>query len=188
MEERRQREEAARLEALRQAEIERARIAAEEEARLVAMREQQAHAQKLAQITQDKSKKKLTYAIVGVVALVLVGGGAAAYFGIKASDEAKARDAANLAQIEKAKEEALLAEKTAQALQAKQADLMEQLKNATSEAARLKIQTELDAAAAAAAAAKTGGSRGGGAAKPGDGASTPKPASNCAPGDPLCGM
>jgi len=78
--EQKQREEAARLEAIHHAEIERARLEAENAARLQQQRNQQEHAERIAALSQDKSKKKLLYIAVssGVfLLLVLVFGGMA---------------------------------------------------------------------------------------------------------------
>jgi colicin import membrane protein len=77
-EEQRAREEAARLEAIRQAEIEKARVEAENQARLEAMRRQQEHEKELEAVRRDKAKKRLTYIALGasfVLVAALVGGG-----------------------------------------------------------------------------------------------------------------
>ncbi|WP_394839582.1 hypothetical protein LVJ94_22105 [Pendulispora rubella] len=78
--EQRQREEAARLEAIHKAEMERARLEAENAARLQQLRSQQEHAERVAALSQDRSKKKLLYIAVSsgvVLLLVLVFGGMA---------------------------------------------------------------------------------------------------------------
>ena len=75
-EEQRRREEAARLEAIRHAEIEKAKAEAEHAARLQAMTAQQQHEAQIAAVQSDQSKKQLKIA-VGVVAGFLVIGGVA---------------------------------------------------------------------------------------------------------------
>ncbi|HEY1956141.1 MAG TPA: hypothetical protein VGH28_11015 [Polyangiaceae bacterium] len=76
-EEQRMREDAARLDAIRHAEVEKARLDAENAARLEQMRHQQEHERQLAMVTQDKSKKRLVLIASGIgVAFIgaLVGG------------------------------------------------------------------------------------------------------------------
>src|SRR5262245_41270337 len=73
-EEQRSREEAARLEAIRVAEIEKARVEAEQRARLEAMAAQQQHERSLAAIHGDESKHKLRKTLIAVAVVVpLVG-------------------------------------------------------------------------------------------------------------------
>jgi colicin import membrane protein len=77
-EEQRAREEAARLEAIRQAEIEKARVEAENQARMEALRRQQEHEKELEHVRQSSGKKRLTYIAVGasfILVAALVGGG-----------------------------------------------------------------------------------------------------------------
>lgn len=187
-EEQRQREEAARLEAIRQGEVEKAKADAENQARLAAMRQQQEHEQKLTAINQDKKKKQLTFAIGGVVALlVLVGVGA----GI-AINQSNAKTQAALEEMRARENEvaALQASMTQQKAEAARID--EQLKSTTDVATRLQLekqkqenekrQKEIAAneAAAAAAAARAKANSG----SKGSSASAPK--GSCPPGDPLC--
>ena len=61
-EEARRREEEARVEALKQAEIERARAEQEQKARMEALSAQQEHERRLAELNRDKGKKKLKIA------------------------------------------------------------------------------------------------------------------------------
>ncbi len=77
-EEQRSREEAARLEAIRHAEVEKARLDSENQARIEQMRHQQEHERQLAMVTHDKSKKRLVLIASGIgVAFLgaLIGGG-----------------------------------------------------------------------------------------------------------------
>ena len=75
-EEQRTREEAARLEAIRHAEVEKARVEAEQQARLAAMSNQQQHERQLAAINQDQSKKKLRNILIGLSAgFIIIGTG-----------------------------------------------------------------------------------------------------------------
>src|SRR5947209_1456746 len=79
-EEQRLREEAARLEAIRHAEVEKARMEAEQQGRIQQLRHQQEHERQLAMVTQDKSKKRLVLIAGGIGVLFVAGlvGGAIA--------------------------------------------------------------------------------------------------------------
>ena len=79
----REREHAARLEAIRQAEIERARVEAEQRGRLEALSAQQQHEQKLAALQSDAGKKRLSRVLRLTLGLstVLIAGTVALYFG-----------------------------------------------------------------------------------------------------------
>ena len=79
----REREHAARLEAIRQAEIERARVEAEQRGRLEALSAQQQHEQKLAALQSDAGKKRLSRVLRLTLGLstVLIVGAVALYFG-----------------------------------------------------------------------------------------------------------
>ena len=79
----REREHAARLEAIRQAEIERARVEAEQRGRLEALSAQQQHEQKLAALKSDAGKKRLSRVLRLTLGLstVLIVGAVALYFG-----------------------------------------------------------------------------------------------------------
>ncbi len=70
-EEQRGREEAARLDAIRHAEVEKARLEAEQQARLAAMASQQQHERQLAVINTDKKNTRFRNILIGVVAAVL---------------------------------------------------------------------------------------------------------------------
>jgi colicin import membrane protein len=72
-EDQRQREEQARVEAIRQAEAERVHANAESEARLRETQQKQEHERKLAALSQDKKKKQLTYISVGIGTLLIAG-------------------------------------------------------------------------------------------------------------------
>lgn len=182
-EEQRKREEAARLEALRQAEIEKARVTAEEHARLEAMRQQQAHAQELAKISQDKSKKTLMYAVIAAVAFLLIGGTTGGVLWYRADQKAKeeARQAQLLAN-QKAEEMAQLQKKLDEQSR-KVSDLMDKLSNAEDEATKAKLKAELAAAQKEQNATRGALQRGSPSdTKP----STPRPACTCVEGDPMC--
>jgi colicin import membrane protein len=77
-EEQRTREDAARLEAIRHAEVEKARLDAENQARMQQLTHQQEHERQLALVSQDKSKKRLVLIAVtiGVLAVGGLAGGA----------------------------------------------------------------------------------------------------------------
>jgi len=82
-EEQRTKEEAARLEAIRHGEIEKARVEAEQRARMEAMSKQQEHERHLSTLHHDEHKKKLqrmvTFSVAG--AAILLFGGLGLYFG-----------------------------------------------------------------------------------------------------------
>ncbi|HEX7600168.1 MAG TPA: hypothetical protein VF316_01135, partial [Polyangiaceae bacterium] len=70
--EQRAREESARLDAIRQAEVERARLEAESAGRLEQLKRQQAHEKELATLHQDRGKKRLRIFAFSAVALLFV--------------------------------------------------------------------------------------------------------------------
>ena len=80
-EEQRGREEAARLEAIRHAEVEKARLDAENAARMEQLRHQQEHERQLAMVNQDASKKRIVLIAGGLGVLLIAGlvGGAVMY-------------------------------------------------------------------------------------------------------------
>lgn len=183
-EEQRVREEAARLEAIRHAEVEKARLDAENQARIEQLRHQQEHERQLAMVTHDKSKKRLVLIASGIGVLFIAGliGGAVAL-----SNAAKQKEQlqAQLADLTSKQEEN----------NRKMSELNDKLSHATSPEERAQLEAQLDDAkkkqqelAAAQQSVKsggggrayTGGGGGGGAAK-----SLPK--CTCAgSGDPLC--
>ena len=188
VEEARQREEQARLEAIRQAEVEKARHEAEGQARLRAMQQQQEHERQLAALSQDKKKKQLTYMVAGIAALLVFGGVGGGLAWKASADKQAAIQAQQAKQI--AENEAQLS-KLMGDLKAQQ-DAMEaaksELAGAKSEAERAAAQARLAAAqeqqkkTQANIAAVRGG---GGGGKPAGGG-TPRPACTCQAGDPLC--
>ncbi len=184
VEEQRGREENARLEAIRHAEVEKARVEAEQSARMEALRRQQEHERQIAVIAQDKSKKNLKFAAIGigvVLLVALVGGGMAIKSQSDASTVAEARHKSELAE-QKAAADALqrkLEEQTS-AVKGLESDVA----NAKDEAARAEALAKLNAAKSErsnTAQRLTNVSSGGGS-KP----AAPRPACTCTPGDPLC--
>jgi colicin import membrane protein len=179
----RAREEAARLEAIRHAEIERARVDAEGRARMEAMAAQQQHERNLAAINQDKSKKTLRNALIAGGAVVFIGVALGGYFIKKNADERDAHDAAVAAQLKQAQEEKAKLDAQIKESDAKQSALNAQLASAKDEATRLALQKQLDEEQEKSKALKRGG---GGARTGGGSGDKPKAACNCTPGDPLC--
>ena len=162
--EQRSREEMARLEAIRHAEVEQ-------------LRQQQAHDLNLTAIKQDKSKKNLLYIAVGVgVALVLavaIGG-----YAVKVQSDKAAALQAQLAQL--VSDEADIKQKMASANAEDRARLQEELDAKESAIQNLKDHPNtVQTTAPVHASHPTGG---GNTTKP---ATTSKPC-NCTPGDPLC--
>lgn len=179
--EQRTREESTRLDAIRQAEIERARLDAENAARTEQLRHQQEHERQLHAMSQDKGKKKLLWAAIGsgvFLLIALIGGGVA----IKNANDRQ-----------KALEDQLMS------LNSSNEDLQKKLGSATTPEERRALEAELQAnqeaiknlkdhpnTAPAAAAPRPVVRSGGGGAKPAGGGAGVKPPCNCTPGDPLC--
>jgi len=184
-EEQRTKEEAARLEAIRHGEIEKARVEAEQRARMEAMSKQQEHERHLSTLHHDEHKKKLqrmvTFSVAG--AAILLFGGLGLYFG-KIKPEAEARDAASRAAIMLQAEQAQKLQRQLDEQTTKVNDLVAQLSSAQDDKTRAELKAKLADAQKAqqglARAAAGGGSKGGGDSP------APKKACNCQPGDPLC--
>ncbi len=176
MTEARSREEAARLEAIRQAELEKARLDAENRARMEQLSRQQDHERQLHSLSQDKQKKKLLQIAIGLGALFLIFAVVAVVVIKKNLDEKEAFQA------------------QMQQLMADRNDIESKLKNASEEDKR-KLMEELankekaiqnlqdHPTEAKPAAVKVGRPSGGNTTGPAK--TTAKPC-NCAPGDPLC--
>jgi len=180
-EETRRKEDAARLDAIRMGELEKARADAEHRARMATMTAQQAHEQTLAALTQDKHKKRLQI-IVGVVVAILLIGGVSGGIAFKQHQEESAKRAAVLEAQRKDTEERLRRlQSDFDMANRKESELQASLANAKDEATRAKLQAELEAQKKATAAVGKA-IRGGGSS----GAAKPKAGKNCSPGDPLC--
>lgn len=182
-EEQRTREEAARLEAIRHAEVEKARLDAENQARLQQMQRQQEHERQLAMVTQDKSKKRLVLIAVSIGVLALGGLIGAAVFisgQLKKSQDLQAQLTALQAQNdENNRKMTELNGKLASATTPEErADLERQLDDAKKKQAELQEQTQ---------SVKSGHSTGAYHPAAGGGATHPNlPKCHCTQGDPLC--
>jgi colicin import membrane protein len=184
-EEQRQREEVARLDAIRHGEVEKARLDAENAARLDAMRAQQDHERQLTALKENTGKKRLAMIASGtgvILFLALVGGGLALKNQSDAADREKARHAQELAE-QKAQVDKLSRELQEQSNNI--ASLEGAVQNAKDDAARKAAQIALNEAQkqrAATAQQLTNVQRnpahGGG--------NTPRTACTCQAGDPLC--
>jgi colicin import membrane protein len=180
-EEQRSREEQARLEAIRVAEIEKARVEAEQRARLEAMAAQQHHERSLAAIHGDESKKslrKILIAVAVVVPLACIGAGVLIYQNVQENREIAAR--------QEAEKQALLAEKEKLERQRKEQDdkvngLLGQLESAKDQATKDALQKQLDEERIKAENLRK--NVGGGGPRPTGGGA---PKAKCTPGDPLC--
>lgn len=181
-EEMRRREEAARLEAIQQGEVERTRLEAEQRARMEAMAAQQRHEQQLATIQHQSGSKKLKV-IVGVIGTVLVLGGIGAGVAMKANKEQSEREKAALA-ADKARveEEARQLREDMSKAEAKMSDLMAQLNSAQNDAEREALKRKIEAVEKERSSLRS--RQGGGSAPAGD--KPPPPKKQCPPGDPLC--
>jgi colicin import membrane protein len=188
-EEQRSREEAARLDAIRHAEVEKARLEAEQQARLAAMASQQQHERQLAVINTDKKNTRFRNILIGTIAAVLVVGGVAGFMVNKANEESKAKIAA--AEQAKREQEAetnkLKAQLDDQAAKVK--NLQSAMENEKDEHKKKLLQAQLEAAKEEEAdiGKKLGGGRpAGGPAAGGDKPPPPKAACTCKSTDPLC--
>ena len=184
-EESRQREETARLEAIRQAEVEKARLDAENRARMDAMRQQQEHERHIAAIKEGSGKKKIVIiSSIGGVFLVmaLVIGGLAAK---NASDKSKAELAAKEQQLTEQQAALSKLQKQAQEQEAAVAGLEGEVQNAKDEKARQAAQEALQRAREQQKATQRQIQQRR-STTPGPGGGPPRPACNCTPGDPLC--
>ncbi len=183
-EELRRREDEARVVAAAQAELDKAKAETDNKARLEQIAQAQGHEQKLAEIKQDKSKKKLQiFLAVAAVAILGIAGGFFAYQKQQAEETAKKELAfqLELEEAQKAADE-----------QVKKLERELENNKDISDAERRKLKQQIESAKKAADKAgkekKTGTSRrrsnsgGGGTKRP-----KPKPKGACAPGDPLCG-
>lgn len=184
-EEQRAREEAARLDAIKHAEVEKARLESEQKARMEAMAAQQHQERALATIQSDEHKKKLRNWLIGggIAAVLLIGIiGGVGYTNYQ--DKLEADRIA--AQKEKEFEEKLAKlQGELKAGQDKIAGLASDLEGAKDEATRVRLQKELEAAKAA-QEKKQGQLKSFGAGKPAGGDAPAKKACNCDPNDPLC--
>jgi colicin import membrane protein len=182
-EESRRKEEAARLEAIRVAEIERARVEADHHAHLASVAAQQQHEAAMAALSQDRHKKRLQI-MVGVIGGVLLIGGVAATVLVQQNKaESERRSAVEAASRKEAEEKLERLQKEFELAAKKEAELTRQLAGAKDEVDRARIQNDLDKAKKEKANAG-GGIRGGATPKSGGGQAKPA----CNPNDPLCGF
>jgi colicin import membrane protein len=186
--EQRKKEEAVRLDAIRQGEIEKARMEAEQRARMEAMSKQQEHERHITTLKSDEHKKKLQRNLMFAVSggAILVIGGLGLYLG-KIRPEAEARETATRAALFQQAEETKRAQQQLAETTTKVNDLLSQLSSAQDEKTRAELKAKLAdaqrAQAGAASRATSGPSKGGGG---GEEKPKPKKACDCQPGDPLC--
>ena len=184
--EQRARENDAKLQAIRIAEVEKARVEAEQRARLEAMAVQQQHEKALATIQHDDSKKKLRKMLIGIIVAVILIGSVSGFLVYKQHTEAQARIAAQEAQQQALEDEKKKLEANAKEQAQKIDNLLTSLSSAKDEATRLALQKQLEEERAKQDALKKGG---GGSGRPASGGGTSggsKAPCNCSPGDPLC--
>jgi colicin import membrane protein len=181
----RKREEATRLDAIRHAEIEKARVEAENRARMEAMTKQQEHERQLTALTQDKHKKKLqrNLMLTGGGAVLVIALGVGWFFGVKKPADEK-REAEMVAAQVAHDEEVKRLTKALEDQQAKVGSLLQDLASAKDENTRSELRAKL-----AEAQKQQQGlvqRAAGGGPRPSSGGDKPKPPCNCQPGDPLC--
>ncbi len=187
-EEQKRREADARVAAVREGEVEKARLDADNAARLEQMKVSQDHERKKLLISQDEEKQKLRKIAglisIALVAVALVGGiGAFKLHSAKQADELRhaeelraANEQISSFQRKLAEQEGVLAQKVAAFGAAK--DEVE--RNAAAEALR-KAQEEVNKTKENISAVKFGKGK-----VPVPGKAVSKKTNNCAPGDPLC--
>jgi colicin import membrane protein len=184
--EQRQREGAARLVAIEQAEMAKAHAETENKARIDAMAAQQEHERKLVALRQDKIKKRLQFFAIGLVVLVIAGGGIGGYMWMRNLQEQQVALQQQQEQIKRQKENLEKERREREEQDKKIAELTSQLGKASSPEEFAKLKAELDAARKAGV---QGGRPGVIRFRPGGGGKKPRPTSpGCAPGDPLCGL
>ncbi len=180
VEDQRAREQAARLQAIQQAELLKAQQEAEQQARMQAMAAQQQHEQRLAALKHDKAKKRLRWALIGGITVVLLGGSGAGFLVYRGWQRQKvemeaAEERERLAREEAARKEQELKDKLAEVQL-----LRDKLAAAPTPEEKEELLRQLQAKENEANAIR-GRGRGGPATKKDD---TPK--KTCRPGDPLC--
>jgi colicin import membrane protein len=189
-EEQRAREEAARLEAIRVAEVEKARMGAEQQARMEAMNAQQQHALQIEALKRDKGKKQLRNILIGTIAAVMAIGGVVTYLVIDSSNKAKAREEALQQENRKKEEELSQLKKKAEEANSLVANLESAVANEKDQRKKAELQNQLDTAKAEADAAneKAGvkGTPGRLPTKAGDDTPKAKTICTCKSTDPLC--
>lgn len=184
-EEQRTREEAARLEAIRHAEIEKARLDAENAARTEQLKHQQEHERQIKALNQDKHKKRLTQIATGagILLLVAVVGGVYAYKTTSDAAEAQRIAAAQALQEKQDQVDKLMRQYKEQ--QDQVASLESAVTNAKDDAARAAAQQKLLEAQKQAAETRKNISSVQSRPTSGGGTKPAKPC-NCPAGDPLC--
>lgn len=193
LDEQRGREEAARLEAIRQAEVEKARLEAEGQSRMAAMAAQQQHERQLVAIKSDQSKKTLRNAVIGLIVAVLAIAGIGGFVMYnRAQDADAARIAFEKEKAELQKERERL-ENDLKATEAQKKDLQGAIALEKDERKKAELQAKLNAVNAQEEETKTKITKAGGpAVGVGAPATQPdkppaaKPACNCKATDPLC--
>jgi colicin import membrane protein len=178
----------AELNAMQEAAVQRARAEAEAQARLAEMTARQEHERQLHALSQDKHKKRLTFILVGLGAVVFfgaIGGGIALK---SAADKAQVAEAQLRAlQDEKDKADQESSRLKAQLENTKDPEQIAALQ-AQLAAEQQKIQSLNTQMASKGSGGGGGGVRpaGGGGARPPSGGGAPSKPCNCTPGDPLC--
>lgn len=183
-EDQRRKEEAARLEAIRHAEVEKARAEAEHQARLATVAAQQQHEAAMAALNQDRHKKRLQIMVGVIGGLLLIGGVSGVVLYQQAKAESEKRAAVEAAQRKEAEDKLERLQREFEVAARKEAELSRSLASAKDEAEKIRLQAELDEAKKKKAQAGGGIRTGGGGATKSGGASKPA----CNPNDPLCGF
>ena len=185
--EQRQREDAARLEAIKQAELERSKAETEHRAHLQAVAAQREHEAQLVKIRQDSSARRTK--IVAIVAIAILGSGFAALgYKWKQDQELAARNAATAAAEQKRLkeendrigEESKRLQQQIEAAQTERTRIEEALGKAKTDAEKrlLVLQQQQNQAKLSTLGNQEAANK---AARP-----RPKPKCDCTPGDPLC--
>ncbi|MEN9581859.1 MAG: hypothetical protein RJA70_4868 [Pseudomonadota bacterium] len=182
LDELRRKEEDARLVAIQEAELAKAKADAENQARLAAMKEQQEHQRRLEELRQDQGKKKLKIAVGSVAALLVAAIGLFVFFSVQNSREQERQNAMRIeaenrveSERKRADEENRRRDEAQKALLEEITNLKDKLEQAGSVEARAKIQQEIDAKM-----------KGGTGRRPPTGKGPDKPKCDCDRNDPMC--
>ncbi len=180
-EEQRRKEEEARIDAIRQVEIERGRAESEHRAQMAVLAAQQAHEQRLAAVQSDSGKKKLKIAVAVVASILVIGAVLGSVLFYDSGKKAEEERAALAGQAKQAEARVAQLETDVEASRQKERALQAKVSNAKNEAHRIKLQVQRAAAKEETNKARQAIGR---ARRPKSGG---EKACKCALGDPLCG-
>lgn len=186
LDEQRGREEAARLDAIRQAEVEKARLEAEGQSRMAAMAAQQQHERQLVAIHSDQSKKTLRNAVIGLIVAVLAIASIGGFVMYNRAEDAARDKASSEKQLADLKAEQEKLTNTLKAKEQESKDLQGAIALEKDERKKAELQAKLNAVNAEAAEAQTKITKVVGSPITQPDRPVVKPVCNCKATDPLC--